>query len=86
MVAKNLSPPQGGMEGTPHHKGYSSNVSIFMCDQMVNLQMRAKNYDIPETSHVTPKATSSSQRGGPLHIEKPFLMHHFTPQRMFFNT
>jgi hypothetical protein len=37
MVATNPSPPQGGMEGTPHHEGSSSN-SIFMCDQMVNLQ------------------------------------------------
>jgi len=38
MVAKNLSPPQGGMEGTPHHEGSSLNASIFICYQMANLQ------------------------------------------------
>jgi hypothetical protein len=73
MVATNPSPPQGGMEGTPHHEGSSSNASMFMCDHTINLQTRAKNYDIPEPSHASPEATSSSHPSGPLQIEKPFL-------------
>jgi hypothetical protein len=32
MVSTNLTPLQGGMEGTPHPDGSSSNVSTFMCD------------------------------------------------------
>jgi len=46
MVATNPASPQGGMEGTPLQEGSSSNASIFMCDQMVNLQTREKKYDI----------------------------------------
>jgi hypothetical protein len=60
------------MEGTPHHEGSSLNAAIFMCHQTVNLQMRAKNYEIPEPSYgFVPEAVSSSHLGGPLHIENP---------------
>jgi hypothetical protein len=54
------NPLQGGMEGTPHHEGSSSNSTIFMCDQRVNFQTRSKNYDIFYPSHATPEITSSS--------------------------
>jgi hypothetical protein len=71
VVAKNLSPPQGGMESTPHHEGSSSNSAIFMCDQTINLQTQAKNYDIYDSSHTDLEATHSFHPGGPLHIENP---------------
>jgi hypothetical protein len=72
MVATNISPPQGGMECTPHHEGSSLNDTIFLCEQTINLQMRAKNYVIPKPSHDAPEETSFSHHGGPLHIEKPY--------------
>jgi hypothetical protein len=71
MVATNLSPPQGGMASTPHHEGSSSNVVIFMCDQTVNLQTRAKNYDILDPSHIVTEAASSSHPSGHIQIVKP---------------
>jgi hypothetical protein len=57
MVSKNPAPLQGGMVGTPHQEGSSSNYYVLICDQMVNLKMRTKNYDILEPSHSTTKET-----------------------------
>jgi hypothetical protein len=71
MVATNLSPLQGGMASTPHHEVSSSNVVIFMCDQTMNLQTRAKNYDILDPSHIVTEAASSSHPSGHIQIYKP---------------
>jgi hypothetical protein len=86
MVSTNIASSQGGMEGIPHDEGYSLNDTIFMCEKIVNLQKRAKNYEIFKPSHDTLEAMSSSPHGGPLQIEKPYFDALFTPRREFYNT
>jgi hypothetical protein len=56
MVATNISPLQGSMEGTPQHEGSSLNATIFMCDQMVNMQTREKKYDNSEPTPIYARA------------------------------
>jgi hypothetical protein len=51
MVAKNPTPLQGGIIGTPQFEGSSLNSTVFMCDQMVSLQTKACNYETPEVGH-----------------------------------
>jgi hypothetical protein len=85
MVATNPSPLQGGMEGTPHHEGSSLNASIFMCDQMVNLQTEPRTMtflSLPmfaQKQHLLPSLVALFR------LRSHILMHHFTPQRVFFD-
>jgi hypothetical protein len=55
MVATNPTPPQGGMVGILQFEGSSSSVNIMMCDQTVNLQIQACNYDTVTHQNVTLK-------------------------------
>jgi hypothetical protein len=71
MVAKNIPPPQGGMVGTPHYEGSSSNDSLFMCDHTIDLKIESKNYDTFDHIATSHEATSSSHLGGPLQIKNP---------------
>jgi hypothetical protein len=66
MVATSYSPHKGGMEGTPHHEGSSSNDSFFMCDHMVNLQTRENNYDTFKIIPVVRQATYASYPSVPI--------------------
>jgi ribosomal protein L44E len=69
LVAAPPPPPQGGSHAQTSTGGTSSSSSVFLCEQGIHIQTRAKNYDAGK-SPATDDSTFT-QPDGSLHIEKP---------------
>ena len=64
---QNPGPQQGGNQGNPSQGVDPSVANIFMCQAEVELQTRAKNYDIPIAGNHDKEASTSQLN--PLQIE-----------------